>query len=276
MKLQETTRQLSKMVKPMLLGKADKTLIPNYEKLGYVASEKKDGVRVIAIKENNKIILMGRSGYTYETKFKEIVKALEFIPDGTILDGEVVAGTFQHTQARTLTKNKFKIDEYEKLYPATYYVFDILAYEYEDLCDLSLWERLGYIKIVQEKASVGVLFIENTTNIEELWKKAQKEGWEGICIKNKNSRYEFGKRSNEWLKLKCVKQRVIEFESYTQNNAGVRAVSKEGIAVQVAGHHSRKFLEQYEKNGVVSVEVEYLEQMKSGALRMPVCKEVLE
>ena len=95
-----------------------------------------------------------------------------------------------------------------------------------------------------------------------------------ICIKNPNSSYEF-KRSKSWLKLKCVKQRVIEFDTYTINNAGVRAESRNGIAVQCSGFHSQKFIEQHNKHGKVNINVEYLEEMKSGALRMPICKEVL-
>jgi len=274
MKIEVEKRALSRMVKPMLLNKAEPNLLDFYEQNKYVASEKKDGVRVIAIKEDNKIILLGRSGYTYETKFKEIVKALEFLPDGTILDGEMCCDTFQHTQARTLTKNQYKLTELEQLYPATYYVFDCLAMGYEDLVDLSLWERLPYLKIVERRGDMSVLCVENTPKIKELWETAQKEGWEGIVIKNINSQYQF-KRSNEWLKLKCVKTKLLEFETYTINKAGVRAATKDKIAIQVAGHHSKTFLEQFEKHGKVKVLVEYLEEFDSGKLRMPVTKEVV-
>jgi len=281
--LEEVKRKLSTIAKPMLLEKTNECFISQLENYGYLASRKFDGVRVLAIKENDKIILKGRSGYTYEEKFKEIVEALSFLPNGTILDGEMCCDTFQHAQARTLTKDKLKSSELQKLYPATYHIFDILGCDYEDLCNFPLNYRLEKLRgVFVSRGKLGdcggvypLNLVENSHDIQELWEKAQKEKWEGVVLKNPNSHYEF-KRSKSWLKLKCLSQRVLEFDVYTTNNAGVRAVSREGICVQIGGkENSSKFIQQFEKNGVVKVNVEFLEEMESGMLRMAVCKEVL-
>lgn len=267
------------MIKPMLCEKAKEQEISFYENGEYLASRKYDGVRCLMIKQDGKIFLEGRSGKQYQDKFLEIAEIFksDIFKDGTILDGELCCDTFQHTQARTLTKNPYKIKELVKLHPAVYYVFDVIADGYSDLADFSLWEREETLK--DFKVMLGenkfISFVENSPNISELWEKAKKENWEGIIIKNVNSPYQF-KRSKDWLKLKCVKSKDIEFLEYTVNPAGVRAVSKEGIAVQVAGKNSKKFLEQYNRFGKAIVEVEYLELMDSGMLRQPVCKEVKE
>lgn len=272
-------------IKPMLCKVADKNLISFYEQINYLASKKYDGTRAIAIIQDKKVILKGRSGYTYENKFPEIVAELiNTFPDGTIIDGELCCNTFQQTQSRCLTKDGYKSLELVEKYPAKYFIFDIIADGYNNIADSSLTERLkilgGYLditdaNIVDCRASKRLIFVEHTSKIKELWEKAKKEDWEGIVIKNQNSAYSF-KRSSDWLKLKCVKRRVIEFIEYSLNNAGVRAVSKEGIVCQIAGEQSRKFIELHNKNQSVKVEVEYLEQFENGNLRQPVCKEVIE
>ena len=60
--LEEVKRKLSTIAKPMLLEKTNECFISQLENYGYLASRKFDGVRVLAIKENDKIILKGRSG----------------------------------------------------------------------------------------------------------------------------------------------------------------------------------------------------------------------
>lgn len=270
----------------MLCEKADLELLSYYEKLGFIASQKYDGTRALMILQNGKIILKGRSGYTYENKFPEIIKALKELnlKEGTILDGELICDDFQKIQSRTLTKEGYKTKELSEKYPAKYLIFDILANGYNDISNFSLIERLdilrGYFTIADTKKMQPYLpkclfLVENTPKIKELWEKAKIENWEGIIIKNPKSVYQ-NRRSNNWLKLKCVKRRIIEFSEYTLNNAGVRAISKNGIVIQIAGKHSKKFLELYNKNGFVNVEVEYLEEFKSGMLRQPICKEVKE
>jgi bifunctional non-homologous end joining protein LigD len=269
MKIEKVTTKLSQTIKPMLCEKADAYLFNETDLYSdFLASRKFDGTRALFIKEDNKIILKGRSGYTYENKFKEIVKKLEFLPNGTILDGEICCETFQKCQGRCLTKDIFKLAELEKTSPAIYFVFDILAYKYEDLTNFSFTERQEYLseslggykassegEIVAYNGNVSVLLVENTPKIKELWEKAQKEKWEGIILKNPNSTYEF-KRNRNWLKLKCVKTKDLIFDRYTANNAGVRAVSVEGIVCQVSGkENSKKFLDIFNEKGKVKVEV---------------------
>jgi len=290
MRIEQITTALSQIAKPMLCEKADAEFINLFQDKKYLASKKFDGCRALMIKEDNKIILKGRSGYTYEEKFKEVVEFFNLFPNGTILDGELTCKTFQNCQARCLTKNKYKLEELQSMFPATYYIFDIIAYDFEDLTELSFIERQeklkdifgGYKTITDDKmgdcgVSNSVILVENSEKIGEMWEKAKNEKWEGIILKNPNSTYQF-KRSNDWLKLKCTKTKLIEFDSYTINNAGVRAVSKDGLVTcQIGGkQNSNKFLEIHKKNGVVNVLVGYLEQIESGALRMPICKGVKE
>lgn len=263
-----------------LCNKADVSLLDWYEQNGYLASRKIDGTRAVASITDRKVsTLIGRSGYTYENKFPEICEELiRLFPDNTIIDGELCCSTFQQTQSRTLTKDKYKIAELIKKYPAKFYVFDILKLRGEDLTTKPLKERLEILENnINTINSINYIsYISHTLKIKKLWEQAQKEEWEGIVIKNPNSVYQ-GKRSNDWLKLKCLQRRVIEFITYSLNNAGVRAVSKDGIVVQVSGEQSKKFINLHNKNKKVNVEVEFLSEFgDSKKLRMPVCKGVLD
>src|SRR3990167_8083866 len=134
MKLQKTKTQLNaENLEPMLCNKADVNLLDWYESNNYLASHKLDGTRAIALIQNGKVILKGRSGYTYENKFPEICEELiKIFPDGTILDGEICCSTFQQTQSRTLTKDGLKSLELVKKYPAKCFIFDILSYRGND------------------------------------------------------------------------------------------------------------------------------------------------
>lgn len=52
---------------------------------------KLDGFRVEAVKQHGKVTLYSRRGNILNTKFPYIATALKDLPDGTTLDGELVA-----------------------------------------------------------------------------------------------------------------------------------------------------------------------------------------
>jgi ATP-dependent DNA ligase len=54
-----------------------------------------------------------------------------------------------------------------------------------------------------------------STNGLDAFKMAQAKGWEGIVAKDGSSRYEPGKRSRSWLKIKCRKESEFVIGGYT-------------------------------------------------------------
>jgi len=64
--------------------------LPNLMVRGFVAERKWDGTRVLAILEDEAVILQNRHGLIYTIRLPEIVAALKSIPGRWKIDGEVV------------------------------------------------------------------------------------------------------------------------------------------------------------------------------------------
>jgi DNA ligase D-like protein (predicted 3'-phosphoesterase) len=90
-------------------------------------------------------------------------------------------------------------------FPATYVVFDILEKEGKELLDAPLMERKKILEnsVREGKFVVLSLFVEDTG--VDYYRAALEKGVEGVMAKKKDSLYEPGKRSNNWLKIKQVK-----------------------------------------------------------------------
>jgi ATP-dependent DNA ligase len=107
---------------------------------------------------------------------------------------------FQTLIKRSQNTNARDIDLMSRKFPAAYIIFDILEKEGEELLDIPLMERKRILEnsVKEGKFIVLSLFVENTG--EPYYRAALKKGVEGVMAKKKESVYEPGKRSNNWLK----------------------------------------------------------------------------
>ena len=174
-----------------------------------------DGIRLIAIKDREKVSLLSRNQNDLSARFPEIVDAVKNLPtDECVLDGEVVAldeqgrSSFQLLQAREMEGRKS---------PIYFYVFDLLQLDGKSFVSMPLEAR----KNVLEKlcASGGDPRIRYSGAIggdaEHLLREVQRRGLEGIIGKLRNSVYEPDRRSGAWIKLKCVNEQEFVIGGYT-------------------------------------------------------------
>ena len=174
-----------------------------------------DGIRLIAIKDRQKVSLLSRNQNDLSVRFPEIVEAVKNLPaDECVVDGEVVAldeegrSSFQLLQAREMEGRKS---------PVYFYAFDLLQLGGKSLVSLPLETR----KNVLEKlcAGAGDPLIRYSGAIggdaDQLLKEVQRRGLEGIIGKLRNSIYEPGRRSGAWIKLKCVNEQEFVIGGYT-------------------------------------------------------------
>lgn len=234
----------------------------------WIANRKFDGCRCLAFCDEQ-VNLIGRNGTNYTSKFPEIVNELKGFRG--IFDGEICCDTFEHTSSRVHTENKLKLRLLEKQYPATYHIFDVLKLDIVDLTNDTLIKRVEILAEMPLISKKYLKLVENYTNLKSLWETAKNENWEGIIIKNPNSRYE-KRRSRNWLKIKYIKSKDIIFNKFEQNTAGVRIESDCGIAIQVSGSNSYAVKDKILKEGSALIEVNYLNETGSGLLRMPTFK----
>jgi bifunctional non-homologous end joining protein LigD len=143
----------------------------------------------------------------------------ELVSD-VILDGEIIVMKqgdvdFQLVAQRNQVSNARDIEYLKAKNPATYVVFDILEKNGEILIDLPLSKRL---KILKETLEQGKYVIKSQPVKEhgvEYYKAAIRKNLEGIVAKRKESTYQPGARSGDWIKIKQVKTADVVIFGYT-------------------------------------------------------------
>jgi bifunctional non-homologous end joining protein LigD len=174
-----------------------------------------DGIRLIAIKDHEKVSLLSRNQNDLSARFPEVVDAVKNLPaDECVVDGEVVAldeegrSSFQLLQAREMEGRKS---------PIYFYAFDVLQVDGKNLVSLPLETRKNLLESLC--AGAGDTRIRYSDAIggdaEQLLKEVQRRGLEGIIGKLRNSVYEPGRRSGAWIKLKCVNEQEFVIGGYT-------------------------------------------------------------
>ena len=191
-------------LQPMLAEPADEA----FTRDGWIFELKLDGYRLIAGKSHGEAILLTRNGNDYTEVFPEIARAIKALPiQECILDGEVVVldgegkPSFARLQQRGRLSSPMDVRRAAVELPATFYAFDLLAYEEFDLRALPLVRRkqllaeavpkLGAVRLLDHIERDGEAFLEQVGKI----------GLEGIIAKKADAPYRAG-RSGQWLKIK--------------------------------------------------------------------------
>ncbi len=189
---------------------------------------KLDGYRLIASKSNGEALLLTRNGNDYTNVFPEIARAVKALPfDECIVDGEVVVcdakglPSFSRLQQRGRLSSPMDIRRAAVELPATFYAFDLLAFEDFDVRPLPLIRRkellkevvpaLGALRYLDHIERKGEAFLEQVTAM----------GLEGIVAKKSDCPYRKG-RSQNWLKIKAEKTGDFVIVGFTKPN-GSRA-----------------------------------------------------
>jgi bifunctional non-homologous end joining protein LigD len=157
---------------------------------------KLDGYRALAVKSGTAVTLFSRRRKSLNRQFPYIVEALANLPEGTVLDGEIVAIDDSGRPDFNLLQ-KFRA-EASRIH---YYVFDLLCWSDRDLTRLPLVERRALLKslvVVEDKRIRAWEYVEAAP--KDLLSTVREQGLEGIIGKQKDSHYQPGKRSGAWIK----------------------------------------------------------------------------
>jgi bifunctional non-homologous end joining protein LigD len=185
---------------------------------------KYDGIRAIA-EIGETVRLWSRLGNDKTGQFPEIVKALqqwaERLRSPAVLDGEIVAldkrgdpAGFQQLQGRVHEKSGR-----EGLSSVAFIAFDLLREGSTDLRDRPLTERRAALeRLFGPAARSSVLRISESVRGDgrSLYRRALDSGWEGLIAKHADSRYQSGKRTPDWRKLKIVHEQELVIGGWTE------------------------------------------------------------
>jgi len=101
--------------------------------------------------------------------------------------------------------------------PIVFYAFDLLRLNGKDLRDLPIEERKAKLEELLNKPPGVIRYSASfTKDIPELLDRAHKLGLEGLIGKRSGSRYEAGKRTGAWIKIKLHLEEEFVIGGYTE------------------------------------------------------------
>jgi DNA ligase D-like protein (predicted ligase) len=163
----------------------------------WVYEVKFDGYRAIAVKSDNKVRLFSRRRKSFNLQYPYIVEALADLPDGTVIDGELVALDDSARPQFNLLQNYRS--EASRI---RYFVFDVLCYQNRDTTGLPLVERRRLVRSLMFRSPriQSVDYFE--TSVAKMVAAAKEQRLEGVIAKRRDSLYQPGRRTGLWMKYR--------------------------------------------------------------------------
>ncbi len=194
---------------------------------------KYDGIRGQIIVRNNEIHIWSRGEELMTDKFIEFGELKNILPNGTVLDGEVLPikdnkiMSFNEMQKRIGRKNVSKKTLSDV--PLCMMCYDLLEYNGEDIRKLPLQERRKLLEELINNYSADILKLSpllecnSWENLDALRNESKAMGCEGLMLKHNDSIYETGRRRGKWWKWKVDPYTVDAVLIYAQSGHGRRA-----------------------------------------------------
>lgn len=287
----------TKAITPMLIF--DKNQKP-FDSDDYYFELKFDGIRSLAYLSNEGVELRNKRNIRVNERYPELNLIHKQVKKRCILDGELVVmekgkPNFYEVQRRSLMTNKTKIYLASSMLPACFIAYDIVYVGDEQIADRPLTERKNILsKLIKETPSLAISRVFEKSGIA-LYNAAEQQNLEGIVAKRKDSKYYFGKRSKDWIKIKSMCDEDFIVCGYFGKSIIIGSYHKEGFIY--SGHIStsisrddysiiratpkaskviyREFPD-FENaiwlQPILVCNVQYMEKTKNGGLRQPVFK----
>ncbi len=198
------------------------------------AEYKWDGIRGQLIVRESQLFVWSRGEELVTDKFPELSVLAELLPNGTVIDGEILPFkngeplSFQLLQTRIGRKNVTKkiLDKA----PVIIMAYDLLEYEGKDIREISMAERRQLLEKILSKNDTAGLIRVSPTVTAETWKEleairinARKHHSEGLMLKRKTSGYKSGRKRGDWWKWKVDPLTIDAVMIYAQRGHGRRA-----------------------------------------------------
>ncbi len=193
-----------KPIKPMLAETGEP-----FDDEDWIFEIKFDGTRAIAFVDRNSVKLQNRRLLDITHRYPELTLNKD-VKGRVILDGEIVVlhngkPDFERLQEREHAEGEAKIHLLSKEYPAVYIVFDVLEIDGKDVTNETLMERKRLLERTVKESERLLISEYVEARGKKFFREVQKLGLEGVMAKRKDSKYEIGKRSKNWLKIKNLK-----------------------------------------------------------------------
>ena len=200
----------------------------------WFAEWKWDGIRGQVIVRGGQCFVWSRGEELVSNTFPEFQKFLSDIPDGTVIDGEILAWqneaplSFNFLQKRIGRKTVPKA--LLQSAPVILYAYDILEWQGKDVRDSSFTYRRALLeKLCANTPMTQPLRMSPSVSFQD-WSElaasraeARDHSAEGLMLKNRNSFYQAGRKKGPWWKWKLDPLTVDAVMIYAQPGHGRRA-----------------------------------------------------
>ena len=197
---------------------------------GWILEWKWDGIRAQLVKRGGGVHLWSRGEEIITHRFPEIVAAATHLPDGTVLDGEVLAFRddrplpFSALQQR-IGRQK-QVAQMARAVPVVFMTYDLLEQNGKDIRALPLSERrerlIGLLPSGVLRPSPAVVG-SSWEELAEVRSESRARGVEGLMLKRAASAYGVGRKRGDWWKWKIDPHTMDAVLIYAQPGSGKRA-----------------------------------------------------
>ena len=201
------------------------------ERADWLVEWKWDGIRAQLVRRDGQCWLWSRGEELITHRFPEIAAAATHLPDGTVLDGEVLALRdgrplpFSALQQR-IGRQK-QVAQIMRAVPAAFIAYDGLESDGRDLRDAPLTERRA--RLLSLVGGDGVLQVSPEVDapswdaLTALRLESRTRGVEGFILKRRDAAYGVGRKKGAWWKWKIDPFTVDAVLIYAQPGNGRRA-----------------------------------------------------
>jgi bifunctional non-homologous end joining protein LigD len=180
----------------------------------WIYESKFDGYRALALRGSETRIL-SRNQKDLGGKFPEVKDSIAALDlQDAIIDGEIVALDEKGRSSFQLLQG---FDMGQERPPIVFYAFDLLRLNGKDLQVLPVEERKAKLEELLKKSPGLIRYSAAfTKDIPELLDRARNLGLEGLIGKRSGPKYEAGRRSGAWIKIKLHLEQEFVIGGYTE------------------------------------------------------------
>jgi DNA ligase-1 len=198
----------------------------------WLAEWKYDGIRAQLVKRGGQVWIWSRGEELVSERFPEVLAEAASLPDGTVLDGELLAwagdapAPFQRLQQRIQRKTLSRKLLAEV--PVRFIAYDLLEHAGQDQRAVPQWQRRQQLQAVlagQALMLSPLLLGEGWAALAEQRGQSRARGVEGLMLKHRAAAYGSGRTKADglWWKWKIAPHTVDAVLVYAQAGHGRRA-----------------------------------------------------
>jgi DNA ligase 1 len=197
------------------------------------AEWKWDGIRSQVIRRGGQTFIWSRGDELVTDRFPEIAGAADFLPDGTVIDGEIMpwrnGAPLPFAQLQRRIGRKTLTPRILGEVPVVLIAYDLLEHEGRDLRDDPLAARRAALEsVVADARSPAIVLspviaLQQWSDARAAYANAREMNAEGLMLKRRDASYGVGRRKGSWWKWKVQPYTVDAVMIYAQAGHGRRA-----------------------------------------------------